>query len=59
VLAPYRMVNDHRTGIKDSNVDAALDGDLDRFMVARLLQLAGDPSAAPLGSDTDADEDDI
>jgi peptide chain release factor 2 len=59
VLAPYRMVNDHRTGIKDSDVDAALDGDLDRFMVARLLQLAGDPSAAPLGSDTDADEDDI
>ena len=46
VLAPYRMVNDHRTGIKDSDVDGALDGDLDRFMVARLLQLAGDPSAA-------------
>jgi peptide chain release factor 2 len=59
VLAPYRMVNDHRTGIKDSDVDGALDGDLDRFMVARLLQLAGDPSAAPLGSAPDADEDDI
>jgi peptide chain release factor 2 len=58
VLAPYRMVNDHRTGIKDSDVDGALDGDLDRFMVARLLQLAGDPSAAPLGS-ADTDEDDI
>ena len=37
VLAPYRMVNDHRTGIKDSNVDGALDGDLDRFMIAQLL----------------------
>jgi peptide chain release factor 2 len=59
VLAPYRMVNDHRTGIKDANVDGALDGDLDRFMVARLLQLAGDPSAAPLPSAGDADEDDI
>jgi peptide chain release factor 2 len=58
VLAPYKMVNDHRTGIKDSDVDGALDGDLDRFMVARLLQLAGDPSAAPLGS-ADTDEDDI
>jgi peptide chain release factor 2 len=59
VLAPYKMVNDHRTGIKDSDVDGALDGDLDRFMVARLLQLAGDPSAAPLQSAPDADEDDI
>jgi peptide chain release factor 2 len=59
VLAPYRMVSDHRTGIKDSDVDGALDGDLDRFMVARLLQLAGDPSAAPLPSEDDGNEDDI
>ena len=59
VLAPYRMVNDHRTGIKDSAVDEALDGDLDRFMIARLLQLAGDPSAAPLPPAGGADEDDI
>jgi peptide chain release factor 2 len=59
VLAPYRMVSDHRTGIKDSDVDGALDGDLDRFMVARLLQLAGDPSAAPLPSGDDGNEDDI
>jgi peptide chain release factor 2 len=58
VLAPYRMVSDHRTGIKDSNVDGALDGDLDRFMVARLLQLAGDPSAAPLPPAGTVDEDD-
>ena len=49
VLAPYRLVNDHRTGLKVSNVDAVLDGDLDQFMIAHLLQLAGDPSAAPLG----------
>jgi len=59
VLAPYRMVSDHRTGIKDSAVDAALDGDLDRFMVARLLQLAGDPSAAPLPPAGSADDDDL
>ena len=45
VLAPYRLVNDHRTGLKVSNVDAVLDGDLDEFMIAQLLQLAGDPSA--------------
>jgi len=57
VLAPYRMVSDHRTAIKDSDVDGALDGDLDRFMVARLLQLAGDPSAAPLPPAGAADED--
>jgi peptide chain release factor 2 len=61
VLAPYKMVNDHRTGLKDSNVDGALDGDLDRFMIAQLLALAGDPSAAPLPpTDTDiGNEDDI
>jgi peptide chain release factor 2 len=46
VLAPYRLVSDHRTGIKAGNVDAVLDGDLDQFMIAQLLQLAGDPSAA-------------
>jgi peptide chain release factor 2 len=61
VLAPYRMVSDHRTGLKDSDVDGALDGDLDRFMVAQLLVLAGDPSAAPLPptSGDVGDEDDI
>jgi peptide chain release factor 2 len=46
VLAPYRQVTDHRTGLKVGNVDAVLDGDLDQFMVAMLLELAGDPSAA-------------
>jgi peptide chain release factor 2 len=61
VLAPYKMVNDHRTGLKDSDVDGALDGDLDRFMIAQLLALAGDPSAKPLSpTDTDiGNEDDI
>jgi peptide chain release factor 2 len=55
VLAPYRLVSDHRTGIKAGNVDAVLDGDLDQFMIAQLLQLAGDPSAAPV---TKPEEDD-
>ena len=45
VLAPYRLVTDHRTGLKVGNVDAVLDGDIDQFMVARLLELAGDPTA--------------
>jgi peptide chain release factor 2 len=55
VLAPYRMVSDHRTGIKVGNVDSVLDGDLDQFMVATLLQLAGDPTAPvpPTGGDDD------
>jgi peptide chain release factor 2 len=47
VLAPYRLASDHRTDTKVGNVDAVLDGDLDQFMVAMLLQLAGDPSAHP------------
>jgi peptide chain release factor 2 len=59
VLAPYRMVSDHRTGLKDSDVDGALDGDLDRFMVAQLLALAGDPSAAPMPPTEPGNEDDI
>jgi peptide chain release factor 2 len=45
VLAPYRLVSDHRTETKVGNVDAVLDGDIDQFMVAMLLQLAGDPTA--------------
>ncbi len=37
VIHPYRQVNDHRTELKASNVDAVLDGDLDPFMEAYLL----------------------
>lgn len=46
VLAPYRLVTDHRTELKVGNVDAVLDGDIDQFMVAALLEMAGDPNAA-------------
>jgi peptide chain release factor 2 len=56
VLAPYRLVSDHRTGLKVSNVDAVLDGDLDQFMIAQLLQLAGDPSAAPVKGGPEEDD---
>jgi peptide chain release factor 2 len=59
VLAPYRMASDHRTEIKVSNVDAVLDGDLDQFMVAMLLQLAGDPSAQPKGTGEAKGDDDV
>ncbi len=37
VLAPYRMVKDHRTGVEKGNVDAVLDGDLDEFVTAHLM----------------------
>ena len=59
VLAPYRLVSDHRTGLKVGNVDAVLDGDLDQFMVAVLLVLAGDPSAAPQSTGDDLEERDV
>ncbi len=61
VLAPYRMASDHRTEIKVGNVDSVLDGDLDQFMVAMLLQIAGDPSAAPVtkGGEAIPDEEQV
>ncbi|WP_181233722.1 peptide chain release factor 2 [Enhygromyxa salina] len=37
VIHPYQQVNDHRTELKQSNVSAVLDGELDSFMEAFLL----------------------
>lgn len=37
VMAPYRMVKDHRTNCETSNVDAVMDGDLDKFVREYLL----------------------
>ncbi|NVB41580.1 peptide chain release factor 2 [Pseudenhygromyxa sp. WMMC2535] len=45
VIHPYQQVNDHRTELKQSNVDAVLDGDLDSFMEAFLLMQGGKGSA--------------
>lgn len=36
-LQPYRLVKDHRSGTEDSNVQAVLDGGLDKFMRDNLL----------------------
>ena len=38
VLAPYRLVTDHRIDLKVGNVDAVLDGDIDQFIEGYLLQ---------------------
>jgi peptide chain release factor 2 len=38
VLAPYRMVKDHRTKVEAGDVDRVLDGDLQPFMRGYLLQ---------------------
>ena len=37
VLAPYRMIKDHRTKLSVGDVDRALDGDIDGFMHAWLV----------------------
>ena len=46
VLQPYRMVKDHRTKLEEGNVDKVLDGDLDSFIKAYLMQKAH-PSQEP------------
>lgn len=46
VLHPYTMVNDHRTGLKVGNSSGVLDGHLDPFIQAYLLQRAAQTSGA-------------
>jgi peptide chain release factor 2 len=38
VLQPYRLAKDHRTNVEVGNVDGVLDGDLDPFIQAYLMQ---------------------
>jgi peptide chain release factor 2 len=37
VLAPYRLVKDHRTGVDKGNVDSVLDGEIEDFITSYLL----------------------
>nr|HPM41455.1 peptide chain release factor-like protein [bacterium] len=38
VLQPYRLVKDHRTNFEVGNADAVLDGEIDAFIKAYLMQ---------------------
>jgi peptide chain release factor 2 len=38
ILQPYTMVKDHRLKLENGNVQAVMDGDLDQFIEAALLQ---------------------
>jgi peptide chain release factor 2 len=37
VLHPYKMVKDHRTNLENSNANKVLDGDIDDFIQAYLM----------------------
>ncbi|MCX6795946.1 MAG: peptide chain release factor 2, partial [Candidatus Falkowbacteria bacterium] len=39
VMQPYKMVKDHRTGYETRNIEAVLDGDLEKFMEKYLYWL--------------------
>jgi peptide chain release factor 2 len=41
VMQPYKMVKDLRTSFETSNVQAVLDGDLDGFIKAFLMEYGG------------------
>ena len=45
VLHPYRLVKDHRTNVEVGNADAVLDGDIDTFIEAYLMQTDGPASS--------------
>lgn len=38
IFQPYQMVKDHRTDVERGNVNAIMDGDIDQFIEAYLLQ---------------------
>jgi peptide chain release factor 2 len=37
-MHPYKMVKDHRTSVETGNVNAVMDGDLEEFIRAYLIQ---------------------
>jgi len=41
VMHPYKMVKDLRTGVETGNVQAVMDGDLENFIKAYLMEYGG------------------
>jgi peptide chain release factor 2 len=50
VLQPYQMVKDHRTKMEVGDVTRVLDGDLDPFIKAFLMQKAVGTAGAPVST---------
>lgn len=48
VLHPYKMVRDLRTGLSTADTQGVLDGDLDGFMKAYLMQQGGGAESGPV-----------
>ena len=48
VLHPYKMVKDLRTGLSTADTQGVLDGDLDGFMKAYLMQQGGGTESGPV-----------
>ena len=44
VLHPYKMVKDHRTNLENGNASKVLDGDIDEFIQAYLMNTTNNPS---------------
>ena len=47
-MHPYKLVKDVRTNFESSNVDAVMDGDLDPFIKAYLMQQGQNESSNEL-----------
>ena len=47
VLAPYRMIKDHRTKLSIGDVDRVLDGDLGPADRTRILVFSSTPAKSP------------
>jgi len=41
-MQPYRLVKDHRTGVEAGDVDAVMDGELDKFIRGYLLRVGNE-----------------